>query len=71
MAILWNSRRDRSYISGGSRSRPFREHNECMRRFRLAHSKIEKIESAGTTDAPLWSTFIRVWKVIPLKFWVN
>ena len=52
MTMAWNSNRDETFYSDSEDYRAsFQRHNEYMRGFRLAHPKVETIDSKGVRTA--------------------
>ncbi len=69
MTMAWNSRRDETFYSKDYIA-SFQRHDEYMRRFRLAHPKVETIDSKGVRTEN-WLALLPVQQVKLARYWQN
>ena len=62
MSIAWESRSELFNTDGESDETSFQRHNECMKEFRLAHARVETIDSKRGKKAD-WETLVPLQKI--------
>ena len=70
MTIAWNSWDETFRFKHEGDGVAFRKHDERMRGFRLAHPRVETIDSKGVMTAA-WPAFLPVPKVKLVRYWQN
>ncbi len=70
MSIVWESRNAPFYTDGEDDRISFQRHDECMRRFRLTHTKVETIDSKCVKKVD-WLTLVPLQKVKLTAYFQN
>ena len=70
MTTAWNSRDGTFHFKHEDDEASFQKHDELVRRFRLAHPRVETIDSKGVMIAD-WPVLLPIQRVKLARYWQN